>query len=115
LTPALAAEHEHERRTMIGGQPHREVGNGPGRPSVLARRPLAGRGRIAAVVAVCVVGGVAALLALSLSSSSTRPSSSSSGPSIRLANSSLGEVLVDDRGRTLYLFAHDKPNSSSCA
>jgi len=78
----------------------------------LARRPLAGRGRIAAVVAVCVIGGVAALLALSLSSSST---SSSSGPSIRLANSSLGEVLVDDRGRTLYLFAHDKPNSSSCA
>src|SRR5271167_5230790 len=80
-----------------------------------ARTPALGRltdrAWIPAAVALCVVGAIAALLVLSLSSGSTN----SSGPSVGVAQSSLGKILVDRRGLTLYLYTHDKPDSSACA
>lgn len=34
---------------------------------------------------------------------------------IALSRSALGSILVDSRGRTLYLFEKDRPNRSACA
>jgi predicted lipoprotein with Yx(FWY)xxD motif len=34
--------------------------------------------------------------------------------SVRVAPSSLGRILVDDHGKTLYLWAHDKGHTSTC-
>ena len=47
-------------------------------------------------------------------SSATAPSSGGSGPSVKLASTKLGKVLVDSRGRTLYLFEADKGTMSKC-
>lgn len=66
------------------------------------------------MAAVCVLGAVGALLALSLSSGSSGSRRVSSGPSIRTADSALGKILVQGQGRTLYLFKRDGPDSSSC-
>ena len=38
----------------------------------------------------------------------------SGGPSVKLASTGLGKVLVDARGRTLYLFEADKGTKSAC-
>ena len=35
-------------------------------------------------------------------------------PDVMLADSSLGEILVDGDGMTLYLFANDPPDTSTC-
>ena len=37
-----------------------------------------------------------------------------SGPSIQIADSDLGSVLVDEAGRTLYLFTPDAQGESTC-
>jgi predicted lipoprotein with Yx(FWY)xxD motif len=37
-----------------------------------------------------------------------------SPPTLRLATTPLGKVLVDSRGHSLYLFAHDKTTKSTC-
>lgn len=36
------------------------------------------------------------------------------GAAVKLGHSSLGRIIVDSRGRTLYLFAHDRHGKSSC-
>ena len=56
--------------------------------------------------------GLAALAALIVA---TRGSAAPSGTQVKAAKTSLGRVLVDGRGRTLYLFAIDKRNASSCS
>jgi predicted lipoprotein with Yx(FWY)xxD motif len=65
---------------------------------------------------VLSIGTVAAALSLtyglgiaSASSSSTRTSAK-----VAVAGSKLGRVLVDSRGRTLYLFAKDRNGKSTC-
>ena len=40
--------------------------------------------------------------------------SASAGAKVALANSGLGRILVDGRGRTLYLFQKDKHGKSAC-
>jgi predicted lipoprotein with Yx(FWY)xxD motif len=42
-------------------------------------------------------------------------SSSTSAAKVGTANSSLGRILVDRHGRTLYLFAKDKHGKSACS
>jgi predicted lipoprotein with Yx(FWY)xxD motif len=49
------------------------------------------------------------------------PSASASGPmadattlSLRMADSSLGSILVDGKGMTLYMFTKDSANTSAC-
>jgi predicted lipoprotein with Yx(FWY)xxD motif len=73
-------------------------------------RRLGGHARIAAVAGVCAAGVIALVLVLSLSSQSAK----SSAPTIGIAQSSLGRILVNERGLTLYLYTHDKTASSSC-
>jgi predicted lipoprotein with Yx(FWY)xxD motif len=51
----------------------------------------------------------------SSSSSASKPAaSSSSGPSVTGTNTSLGKIVVDSKGRTLYLFAKDTGMNSTC-
>lgn len=70
---------------------------------------------------VLTIGAVVAALSLTfgLSVASAASSSSSSsartGTTIAVASSKLGRILVDQRGRTLYLFAKDRNGKSSCS
>ena len=47
-------------------------------------------------------------------SGATATGNRSSAPSITLANSKLGKILVDSKGETLYLFQADKGTASTC-
>lgn len=76
-----------------------------------AAKWLTGRRWIPALIVLALAGGIAALLALSLSGSST---TKASGPSVSVGSSSLGKILVDSRGLTLYTYGHDKRNESFC-
>ena len=42
-------------------------------------------------------------------------SSSHTGSTVKVAGSKLGRILVDDKGRTLYLFEADKNGKSACS
>jgi predicted lipoprotein with Yx(FWY)xxD motif len=46
---------------------------------------------------------------------SQAPSPAKSGASVGMADSSVGRILVDANGRTLYLFEKDKSPKSTCA
>ena len=77
-------------------------------------------GLIALAVAVVGCGGsssgsstAAAGYGGSTAAAKTMPSSVS-GPSVKLASTGLGKVLVDAQGRTLYLFEADKGTMSAC-
>ena len=48
------------------------------------------------------------------SSTAAAAPSSAGGPSVKLASTGLGKVLVDAQGRTLYLFEADKGTKSAC-
>ncbi|MFL5927667.1 MAG: hypothetical protein ACJ77E_12110 [Gaiellaceae bacterium] len=62
------------------------------------------------------IGAIAAALSVSVGLASASASSRSSSPvaKVAVASSGLGRILVDGRGRTLYLFARDKHGKSSC-
>jgi predicted lipoprotein with Yx(FWY)xxD motif len=61
---------------------------------------------IFAVAAVVLLAGLSAALAATDSQTGTRVSA---------ASSSLGRIIVDGRGRTLYLFEKDKRDHSACS
>ena len=94
----------------------------PPRRSGLLRRPLV------ALVALAAVGVLAAGCGSNDSGSSsggmggygssgTAPASggSSSVATVSATSTSLGMILVDGSGRTLYLFEKDQPDQSACA
>jgi predicted lipoprotein with Yx(FWY)xxD motif len=94
----------------------------PPRRSGLLRRPLV------ALVALAAVGVLAAGCGSNGSGSSsggmggygssgTAPASggASGVATVSATSSSLGMILVDGSGRTLYLFEKDQPNQSACA
>lgn len=56
----------------------------------------------------------AVLVAVFGETSSAAPPRASSGALVALGKTALGKVLVDARGRTLYLFEKDKGAASSC-
>jgi predicted lipoprotein with Yx(FWY)xxD motif len=62
------------------------------------------------------VGSLAALLALAvgINSAVAANHAPSAAVKIAVANSDLGRILVDGRGRTLYLFEKDKNGRSAC-
>jgi predicted lipoprotein with Yx(FWY)xxD motif len=62
------------------------------------------------------IGALAATLSLAvgLSSASAGNGSTVTGAKVAVAGTGLGKVLVDGRGRTLYLFAKDRRGKSSC-
>ena len=55
-----------------------------------------------------------ASLAVGVSAALAAPHSSGHGVKVAVAGSGLGRVLVDARGRTLYLFEKDKGGKSAC-
>jgi predicted lipoprotein with Yx(FWY)xxD motif len=72
---------------------------------------LTGHRWVPALIVIAVAAGVAALLALSLSGPSP---TNATGPSVGVGSSSLGKILVDSRGLTLYTYGHDTRNMSVC-
>jgi predicted lipoprotein with Yx(FWY)xxD motif len=66
---------------------------------------------------VLTIGAVAAALSLTfgLSAASASSSSAAARTKVAAANSNLGRILVDARGRTLYLFAKDRNGKSACS
>lgn len=66
---------------------------------------------------VLTIGAVAAALFLTFGLSVASASSSSAAASTKVAaaSSPLGKILVDGRGRTLYLFAKDRHGKSTCS
>ena len=66
---------------------------------------------------VLTIGTVAAALSLTFGLSAASASSNSAAASTKVAaaNSKLGRILVDARGRTLYLFAKDRNGKSACS
>jgi predicted lipoprotein with Yx(FWY)xxD motif len=77
--------------------------------------------RLVALAAVAIVA--AAVIVISSSSGGSKQTASASGrspthggsASVALRKSSLGSILVDSRGRTLYLFEADKARMSACS
>lgn len=65
---------------------------------------------------VFTIGAVVAAVSLSygLAIASASSSSTTAAAKVGTANSSLGRILVDRHGRTLYLFAKDKHGKSAC-
>ncbi len=65
---------------------------------------------------VLAIGAAVAALSLTfgLSVASASSSSAGAGTKVAVANSKLGRILVDRRGRTLYLFEKDKNGKSAC-
>jgi len=63
--------------------------------------------------------GIGALIAVSLAaglgSALAAANSTQAGATVAVAKTTLGSVLVDARGRTLYLFEKDKGGRSACA
>lgn len=63
------------------------------------------------------IGAVAAALSLTVGLSSALAANNSAkvGAKVAVASSGLGRILVDGRGRTLYLFEKDSHGRSACA
>jgi predicted lipoprotein with Yx(FWY)xxD motif len=72
--------------------------------------PLGAAVVIAAVVATAVALGATG----TTTGPSTRATHSAGSVKVGVASTALGRVLVDARGRTLYLFAEDKNGRSAC-
>jgi predicted lipoprotein with Yx(FWY)xxD motif len=65
-------------------------------------------------VKIALVAAAAVLAAAALGSVGLAGGSSGSRSRVNVTQSKLGRILVDSRGRTLYLFAKDKTGKSSC-
>jgi predicted lipoprotein with Yx(FWY)xxD motif len=89
--------------------------------TIFKRRSAAGRTRTVAVAGMAAVALAVAGCGGSSGDQNTAgygaPSAAAGGSgaaSVALANSSLGTILVDGKGRTLYLFEADKGTASAC-
>jgi predicted lipoprotein with Yx(FWY)xxD motif len=70
--------------------------------------------RLALVATGAALAAVAALAVLLLNPMGS-DASSSSGPSVSTASTSLGRIVVNSGGRTLYMFGKDTRDKSACA
>jgi len=70
--------------------------------------------RLALIAAGAALAAIAALAVLLLNPMGS-DASSSSGPSVSTASTSLGRIVVNSGGRTLYMFGKDKRDKSACA
>jgi predicted lipoprotein with Yx(FWY)xxD motif len=84
--------------------------------------------RLIALAAVAVVAAVVVVIAALTGGGSQQPAAAAAGvysagagdrpaatATVALRKSPLGSILVDARGRTLYLFEADKPGTSDCS
>jgi predicted lipoprotein with Yx(FWY)xxD motif len=65
--------------------------------------------------AFLIIFAVAALVSLAGLSGALAGTDSQTGTRVSAASSSLGRIIVDGRGRTLYLFEKDKRGHSACS
>src|SRR3954453_6228528 len=65
--------------------------------------------RISLIVALLACAGVAGVVATGSQAAAKKK------PTVALHNTSLGKVIVDSKGRTLYQFGADTKNRSNCA
>ena len=66
---------------------------------------------------VLAIGAIVTAVSLSygLGIASASSNSAATGTKVGVASSTLGRILVDSHGRTLYLFAKDKKGKSACS
>lgn len=88
---------------------------------IFKRRSTAARIRIVAVAGMAAValavagcGGSSGDQNVAGYGAPSPAAGGSGGASVALANSNLGKILVDGKGRTLYLFEADKGSASAC-
>ena len=77
-------------------------------------------GRLTAVAVAVVTITAAAVAVILLTRSSTdaaprAPAPRAAGPSVRVAQTKLGRILVNGQGRTLYLYVKDRGTKSACS
>jgi predicted lipoprotein with Yx(FWY)xxD motif len=60
-------------------------------------------------------GSAAGAATAAATTSNAAGPTSSAGSTVNVGNTGLGKVLVDNQGRTLYLFEADKTNMSNCS
>ena len=76
-------------------------------------------GRLTAVAVAVVTIAAAAVAAILLTRSSTpaapRAATPAAAPSVRVAQTKLGRILVNGQGRTLYLYTKDRGTKSACS
>jgi predicted lipoprotein with Yx(FWY)xxD motif len=79
-------------------------------------------GRLTAVAIAVVTIAAAAVAVLALGRSSTpaapraaAPATATPEPSVRVAKTKLGRILVNGQGRTLYLYVKDRGAKSACS
>jgi predicted lipoprotein with Yx(FWY)xxD motif len=65
-------------------------------------------------IRIALVGAVAALAVAALIPAGLAGASSGSRTTVAVAHSKLGRILVNSRGRSLYLFEKDKHRKSTC-
>src|SRR4029077_2312170 len=70
--------------------------------------------KITLFIAAAALSGAALVAAAFGDTSSAAPPQASKGTLVALGKTALGTVLVDARGRTLYLFEKDKRGKSAC-
>jgi predicted lipoprotein with Yx(FWY)xxD motif len=70
----------------------------------------------ALLIPIAVAGcGSSGAAPTSSNAAAVTPAAASSGKALSVRSTSLGKVLVDSKGRTLYGFGHDKKNVSRCS
>lgn len=75
----------------------------------------AGLAALTLVLAACGASGSSAHGAGGYGAAPTTPSAAGPSATVDLHNSSLGSILVDAQGKTLYLFEADKNGKSACS
>jgi predicted lipoprotein with Yx(FWY)xxD motif len=75
----------------------------------------AGLAALTLVLAACGASGSSAHGAGGYGAAPTTPSAAGTAATVDLHNSSLGSILVDAQGKTLYLFEADKNGKSACS
>jgi predicted lipoprotein with Yx(FWY)xxD motif len=82
----------------------------------LNRGDLRIRVRVAVAVAVAAaLGGSASFAAAGAVPSRAATASAARAPTVKLAHTSLGPILVDGSGSTLYVFTRDRRDKDKCA
>jgi predicted lipoprotein with Yx(FWY)xxD motif len=76
-----------------------------------------GRLTALAVAAVTIAAAAVAVILLTRSSSPAAPRAATpaAAPSVRVARTKLGRILVNGQGRTLYLYMKDRGTKSACS
>jgi predicted lipoprotein with Yx(FWY)xxD motif len=76
-----------------------------------------GRLTAVAVAVVTIAAAAVAVILLTRSSSPAAPRAAAraAGPSVQVAKTKLGRILVNAQGRTLYLYMKDRGTTSACS